>query len=234
MSQSLGKKSDEVAEQNKTEGNLKYSQNKLIEALKLYNKVSLAFKRFNLILLKVLTFLKALCFAKSSGKLAVIFGNRSAVYFELKKYKESLENIQWAKQHGFPQSRIQKLNEREEKCNQLLDTRLKEEEKFQKYTKLSHPPNPKIPFMVECLEMRTTKRFGRGIYTTSDLKAGDVILIEEPIFASMSEEALKLCCAHCMKNQMLNFVSCAKSSERKFERFITRSIHSEKYRSFYC
>lgn len=148
--------------------------------------------------------------------MAIIYGNRSAVYFEIFKYKECLENIQHAKKIGYPQVKIQKLIDREENCKKQIDGQLKNEREFQEFLQLSHPPNPKIPFIVDCVELRYAKEFGRGIYATKDLSPGDIIAIETPIFMSCVEGGSYFCCNNCVKINAMNLIPCTKSASFMF------------------
>lgn len=129
---------------------------------------------------------QALCFAVSKENLAYAYANRSAICFQYKKYKECLQNIQWARENDYPADKAQKLIEREEKCKSHLKAQEEDEEAVKNFLQLSYPANPKIPFIVDCLEMRANGKFGRGIFTTRDLKAGDIIAIEEPVLFTMS------------------------------------------------
>lgn len=119
----------------------------------------------------------------TSKDLAFAYANRSATYLVLKMHDECLLNIKWAREKGYPGEKIQKLNEREEKCIKLKKTEVKdpEEDDPLNFFKLSYPSNPKIPFVVDCVELRETGKYGRGIFAKKDLKAGDVIALEEPV-----------------------------------------------------
>lgn len=121
-----------------------------------------------------------------------------------------------SKDHNYPISKIQKLIEREEKCKQLVKSQLEGEKAIKNFFKLSHPPNPKVPFIVDCLELRYTKNFGRGIYATSDLKAGDIISIENTLFPSMTQDASNSCCVLCLKINQLNLIPCLKCASFMF------------------
>lgn len=137
----------------------------------------------------------------------------------MNRYKECLENIDLAKQHGYPLEKIQKLIEREKKCKNRSDTVKLQEERAQNVEnllKLSHPANPKVPFIADCLEMRYTNNFGRGIYTTRDLVIGDVIAIEKPIFTRIDVKGLHLHCINCFDSNMLNLIPCQKSASLMF------------------
>lgn len=133
---------------------------------------------------------------------------------ELKKYDESLLNIQWARENDYPAENIQKLNDREEKCKVLKELlKYDEESDPWDFFKLSYPPHPKIPFIVECLEMRKTKKFGRGIYTKRELNVGDIIAVEDSVIRRMFPPSLagySFCC-NCLKSCQMNLLPCLKN-----------------------
>jgi hypothetical protein len=72
------------------------------------------------------------------------------------------------------------------------------------FFKLSYQANPKIPFIVDCLEMREDEKYGRGIYATCDLNAGDVIAIEEPFF--LETLSTNRHCMNCNRSNMLSLI----------------------------
>ncbi|KAG5674235.1 hypothetical protein PVAND_004215 [Polypedilum vanderplanki] len=179
------------------EGNKKYKENKIFDAIYNYNK--------------------AISFAQTKVDLALAYGNRSAAYFEAGKYEECLKSITFAKETGFPSNKMQQLNEREEKCNKLLKEKKQDPENyFWNYIKLSYPANKKIPWMIKDLEMRTTKEFGRGIYATRDLKVGDIICIEESRIHEINDKGFFKCCNNCAKTNMMNLIPCLKTANFMF------------------
>ncbi|KAG5672492.1 hypothetical protein PVAND_002618 [Polypedilum vanderplanki] len=194
----ISDKTDIISTKYREEGNKYYSNSEFFKALVCYNK--------------------ALAFAKSKELIALAYGNRSAVYFEIKRYDECLENIRFARLNSYPQEKIENLNKRKKKCldikkNQVLNS----DREIWNYCKLSYPANKEIPWIIEGLEMRKTKKDGRGIYTTQDLQPGDIICIEEisAIF-NLDENDYYNQCANCMKTKMLNLVPCIKSASFMF------------------
>lgn len=123
-----------------------------------------------------------------------------------------MKNIQWARENGFPCEKMQKLNEREEKCIQLKTTN-EPEFNLWDFLKLSYSANSKIPFIAECLELKNTKKYDRGIFTTEDLNAGDIIAIERPALSFLCEEGRYHRCCRCCKSLMLNLIPCSRNGE---------------------
>lgn len=152
-------------------------------------------------------------FAKSKENFALAYANRSACYLEIKKYDECLQNIQWAKKNEYPADKIQKLIEREEKCKRLKAQQKKDPLKeVRDYFKLSYPPNPKIPFIADCLYFGPTKKYGRyGVFTSCDLKPGDIVSVENSAIVSSHEDFANMRCCSCIKINMLNLIPCTKS-----------------------
>lgn len=145
--------------------------------------------------------------------LSVAYGNRSAVYFELKRYNECLLNINWAMENSYKGN---KLDERREKCEKELKNAKGMDSSVWDFIKLSHPANPKIPFIIDGLELKTTKKYGRGIFTTIDLKVGDIIAIEKPALVFLCKDGQYHRCCKCFKISRLNLIPCSKTASMMF------------------
>ena len=83
------------------------------------------------------------------------------------------------------------------------------------FFKLSYPVNEKIPWVVDCVEVRHTENYGRGIYAKQDLKAGDIICIEEPIFNYTFNDEYNhyFQCYNCFKPNRMNLIPCDKTGK---------------------
>lgn len=162
-----------------------------------------------------------MCFAVSKENFAFTFGNRSAVYFELKQYEASLKNIEWARQYEFPQEKIQKLIDREEKCRELMDEDYEQNKTLlNEFFRLTYPANPQVPFVVDCLQQKTIDETTKGIFATRDLKAGDILAIEDPFaFGFMVHH---LGCCVCMRINKLNLIP-SKENGKHFSLFLALS-----------
>lgn len=186
-------KSNELAEKYRNTGNVHYKAGEYLEALVAYNK-SLSHA------------------VLGSEQVSLAYGNRSAVYLEAKQYQKCLENIELAREHGYPTSKLQIMKEREEKCKKIMQ--LSHPAPYEdpwEFFKLSHPANEKIPFIVSSLEVRESKKFGRCIFTTSDLKAGDIIAIEEPFYTSARSNQNR--CTNCFASNKLSLIPCKRCSK---------------------
>lgn len=201
-------KSVSKAEESRTDGNKFYAERSFFEALVKYNE--------------------SLCHAEKGSEAAgLAYANRSAVYFELKIFESSLRNIDLARNNGYPRKNLSVLDQRSEKCKKQI----KMEHEAQKdknpfdFIKLSFEANLKLPFVVNCLELRRSEKFGRFIVTNRDLVVGDIVAIEEPFFKIMKSEArYESCpdtnkyqrCAYCLKFNLLDLVPCDGCTSSKF------------------
>src|SRR5690349_14130830 len=107
-------------------------------------------------------FNKALCHAEVGSDFSLAFASRAEVYKEIGEIEKSVENL--------------KLAAGARRKDSL--TRASQKGFFT----LSFPPNDKIPFVADCLEMRNDVDFGRYIVANHQLIPGDIIAIEEPFF----------------------------------------------------
>lgn len=188
-------KSDKLAVYLKNEGNLLYRDRKFHEALIKYNK--------------------SLCHSeKNSENLGFVYGNRSAVCLELKKYQKCLKNIQLAIGY-YPKENMDVLWNREKKCRELRAKNNKNDTKI--FFKLSHKPNRAIPYVIDGLEMRQNEKFGRHLVTNKDLHVGDIITIEKAFssvlltqsnFVEVDPNNKYLRCAYCLKTNGFELVPC--------------------------
>lgn len=191
-------KSDRKSEELRAEGNGKYSEKKFFEALLKYNE--------------------SLCNATSeSANLGFAFANRSAVYLEMKLYEKSLKNIELAKAHNYPIKSLDVLEKREEKCRALMKQQIKLPNPWS-FFKLSYKANKKLPFVVNSLELRVNEKYGKHIVTNSNLKVGDILVIEKPFCSVLLSESRFVevdktnkfqRCAYCLKDNQLDLIPCS-------------------------
>lgn len=190
-------KCNEIADKFRDDGNAHWRSGEFHEALVAYNK--------------------SLCHAEeSSEQLSLAYANRSAVYLAVKMFDKCLENIKLSVDHGYQINKLSKLNEREEKCKKLMNVESPNpDDDPWNFFKLSHPANEKIPFIVNCLELREDGKFGRYLVTTTNLRPGDVIAIEEPFFKSIDKESVQSRCSNCLKTNKLSLIPCPRCTNSK-------------------
>ena len=143
----LGQRDQNYSTELRLQGDSLFAEGKVFEALESFNK--------------------SLCAAQlNSQDIPLTYDSRSIVYFEAGEYKLCLENIQLARDHGFPADREETLNIREEKCRNLLENHQpSEDDDPWNFFKLSYPPNKKIPFIVDCIELHNNEKYGRFVIT---------------------------------------------------------------------
>lgn len=152
------KKDNEKALQLRKQGNELYKEKKFFDALLKYNE--------------------SLCYAEpKSDHLGYAYANRSAVYFEMKIYDKALENVDLAIENNYPQSNMEILTSRKEKCKKNLKPHQEHKNNF---FKLRSQGNEKIPFISDSLELKENQKYGRHIVTNRRLVVGEVIAIEKP------------------------------------------------------
>lgn len=163
----------------------------------------------------MLKYNESLCFAEVGSKnVGHAFANRSAVYFEMKIFEKCLKNIEMAKQNNYFEEQIEILTKREEKARSSIHSEKKAAESF---FKLSHPPNKKLPFIIQSLEMKEDKKYGRHIITNEPLRVGDIVAIEKPFcsvllsesnFVKVPESNILQRCTNCLKDNALDLIPC--------------------------
>ena len=193
------RKSCTKSEKLRAEANRLYVQKKFYDALLKYNE--------------------SLCCAEAeSENLGLAYANRSAVYFEMKLYDKCLLNIDMAKRNRYPEKNFEILQKREEKCLELIKQHKSEvKPDAWNFFKLSYPPNKKLPFIVDCLEMKNDQKYGRHIVTNRALKVGDIIAIDDPTFKVVKADSrYSTCfesntfqrCANCLHENLFSLIPC--------------------------
>lgn len=181
----------------KNRGNEDFSKNEFQEALLNYNK--------------------ALCFADSNELKSILYGNRSAVYFEVKRYNLCLENIQLAESLDYPVDKIEKLKVREFKCHQRIKSGDEKKDTIvSDFFKLSHDSHKTIPFIVDAIDVKSSKKYGKYLVTNKDFKAGDIIAIEEPYGKQLRFESCYKRCGNCMRASYYSLIPCETCCEGEF------------------
>lgn len=194
-----GKKSAEKSDKLRDKGNLQFQSDLYLKALLSYNK--------------------SLCFAlPESPKISLAYANRSAVYLKAKLFYKCLQNIELARIHGYPADKIQKLDERKERCKKMIEKYQKhlENDPRNSFFKLSYPPNKKIPFIAGCLELQEDEKYGRFVVTNINLEPGDIIAIDEPVYKFVNKEVFDRHCANCLKSNDLSLIPCVSCTYSKW------------------
>lgn len=194
------KKSNKMADEFRIEGNRCYIRQKYLDALIYYNK--------------------SLCYAEEgSESLAFAYANRASVYLESKLFRKCFKNIQLARDHKYPEDKLRILNEREIKCKKLMKNDYEMERKMDNWDffELSHPSNEKVPYIAECLEVKSNEKYGRFIITNKDLSVGDIVAIEEPSCQVLFDATKGFSyCVNCCKDELLDLFPCSDCVTSKY------------------
>jgi len=173
---------------------------------------------------------RALCYAESDELKSILYGNRSAIFFEVKRYKLCLVNILLAIDAGYPEEKLEKLKARSIKCQEFLiegsDVK-DEDQKAAEFFKLSYKSHPKIPFIIDGIERKSSEKYGNYLITNKDLKSGDIIAIEPFLtkFASLSIDRCYERCALCLRHNFCSLTPCDRCCNSK----LNVSIYSTQY-----
>jgi hypothetical protein len=162
----------------------------------------------------ILNYNQALCFAETETCQSSLYGKRSEAYLKLKRYKESLQNIEWARKYENKADELEKLNKREKLCKKLMESDENKENVNEKmlsdFLKLSYESNEFIPFIIDGIEIKKTKNCARakGLFATRDLNAGDIIAIEDPYLKMLKHDFYYKQCTTCLEHKNLNLLPC--------------------------
>lgn len=184
------KKSNKLADKLRELGNESYSKGEIFDSLLKFNE--------------------SLCFAEV-GTLSVglAYANRSAAYLRLRRYENCLRNIKLARDCGYPEEKLIKLRQREQKCIEGIELEGNERNDTPwNFFKLSYEPNEKIPFLSSCLELRDDDNFGPHFITTRDVKSGDFLAVVEGALKFIDPLARFHRCSWCVGDNLLDLIPC--------------------------
>lgn len=156
---------------------------------------------------------QCLRFAPGKSKLlSDAYAGRAKVFDKVQLYQKCLENIQFALDTNSCEDKCISLKKFHEECRVKINN-IASETDSETFIKLLQPPNKKIPFISDCLEVRENDVYGRYIMTTSDLQTGDTMVFEEPFYKVVDYKQRHVRCAVCLKQNTLNLFPCAKCSD---------------------
>lgn len=209
------KKNDAIAAAFKLKGNADYAAKEYNSALNNYNQ--------------------SLCYsAEGSQNIAIVYSNRSAVYYQMGFYKTCMDNVQLALENNCPDTMKPKLVRRREECVRHINNgSFEHPEIFELDFDLSYKPNPNVPAIVNAIELTTSDTYGRGLFAKRDFKPGDVLMIEEPFAIALSKDALHKYCFNCLKSNFMNLRYCTEStcamfcSDECYNESVTRGFKTE-------
>lgn len=185
-------------------GNKEYENNCFLNAMKFYNK-SVAYAPLG------------------SETLALAYGNRSAVCYQMGRYKDCLKNITLAKEF-FPMKGREKLIEREFRTVQLM---LKENEPNKENEMLlSMRSHDKISTIANCLELKNG-----SVCTNQDLYPGEIVVTEKPLV--MLHSCTYDQCMYCLKKSY-SLIACQRCNHAMFCNIDCRQKAFDLYHKYEC
>lgn len=208
-------KSNKIADLCREKGNKSYSKRQFVDSLIQYNQ--------------------SLCFAESNETLALAYGNRSAVFFELNLYETCLNNIDLAINHNYPKDKLDKLENRKTLCLEKIAQGADKDElqaipNGEEFLKLSYKPHEKVPYIGDCLELKKDEIFGRYLVANRKLSPGDVVIIEDAFSKSLQHNHKYEHCLYCLKDNFMNLQPCPLTTSAMF---CSAKCRNEALESFY-
>lgn len=193
------KKSNKIASEFLVKGDKFLAEEKCSEALESYNN--------------------CLRFATSdSVESSHAFAARAKIFYRAKLLRECHENIQLARNNANIIDEVfdHDLLDIEDHVVKFKSSMGEGANDKWKFFKLSCEANQKIPFIVNCLEVRENDVYGRYIATKKDLNPGDIVIVEEPFYKILSPLEKHRRCSICLKQNSLNLLPCATCSTGNF------------------
>jgi len=127
------------------------------------------------------------------------------------------------------------------KRKELCESQIKDDQEVsaykaigEEYLKLSYEPNPKLPFIVKCLELKSDDQFGRYVVTNKRLSAGDIIAIEEPFSKCVLPSSSYRYCVNCLSDNFMDLLPCKNCTAVMFCSEQCREIGINKFHKYEC
>ncbi|KAG5671092.1 hypothetical protein PVAND_001306 [Polypedilum vanderplanki] len=185
----------------------------------------------------ILKYNKSLCYAENeSENAALAYANRSAVYFEMKKFEKCMKNIELARAHNYPKKNFEILKKREEKCFELMKNLkiTKSDNDEVNFFKLSHEGHKNVSTFSKYLELKYDKKYGRHIVTNKDLAVGDIIAIDESFSTALQKEFVYQRCGNCLKSNQLDLIPCFGCNQAMFCNENCKQNANENFHQYEC
>ncbi|XP_045500490.1 SET and MYND domain-containing protein 4 [Colias croceus] len=144
-----------------------------------------------------------------SESYALALSNRSAVFFSLDKYAESLQDIEHCFSLNYPEKVRDKLIKRKELCKEALSSVQDEAENPEGKDILTFKGEKSERYVGAStkLEVVYNKEMGRHVVAKEDIRVGEVLVEEQPYFALLLKQQLLFGCSYCLSRK-LNLIPC--------------------------
>lgn len=185
-----------------------YMTPKSTKVAKQLRSIGVSMATRNFFLNAVEMFNQSLCYAPPDSPLiGNLYANRANCFFSMGLYEECLHSLELATaEEGIPNDRRCQLEERMRTCMELLRNQNNCTSKIK--IKLSHPPNPRVPMIIEGLRVEENAQFGRYVVSDVDLKVGDVICIEDPFVFGLEPNQRYNRCTNCAIEALHQLIPC--------------------------
>lgn len=187
-------KSNSLAFSARLKGNDKFHQNDYDGAMSMYNE--------------------SICLAVSGSEhLSLGYANRSNCFLKMRLYNQCLVDIQLAKDTGYPESLMVKLETRKRECLKCLQNLIRTEaQPVSKEATLNVLEGSTLPWISTALQR--DKKHAKGFTAKEDLLAGQTLLMEESYVHMMQSDETNYC-SSCWKQKM-NFIPCTNCADTMY------------------
>jgi hypothetical protein len=131
-------------------------------------------------------------------------------------YKIALENLQLARNNGYPEAKLEKLTDREKTCQQKIRAGESKEGAYQRNKEAKQrmigerlPANKKFPmYVADSLTLKKSDNYGYHIRTKQELKVGMIVATERHLAATLTEKNEYERCEYCKNRNNYNLIPC--------------------------
>lgn len=147
-----------------------------------------------------------------SDDYVLALSNRSAVLFSMKKYRESLKDIEQVLSLKYPEKLKDKLNKRQKSCEEFLKGECENivptiSDKIDKILKLQSDRDHIYLCASNKLQVAYTADMGRHVIAREDIKVGEILVEEEPYLVLLQKNQHLFSCSYCLSREM-NLMPC--------------------------
>ena len=145
---------------------------------------------------------RSLCHSQEGREnINLAYANRSSCHFNLKKYKESLIDIELAIAAGYPQHLMSKLEKRKKICLKHIEEETTTDESD---IKLSFAPNERYPYLANVLEFGRDEDGNPRFMATEDIAVGRFVAVEKAFSVCLYTGYGQICdvCLQCAKSMV--------------------------------
>lgn len=149
-----------------------------------------------------------------SENISLAYANRSSCFFQEKSYGACLIDIKLAKEAGYPQHLIPKLDKRRADCLNAVKERSMKENLVERRMKLSFDAHEKYPCMTNVLKIKQDNNDDFSAFANEDIDVGKTIAAEKA-FLTFVFQQYAMQCSICLKTNA-NLIPCEKCTEAMF------------------